>query len=147
MIDLHEYRSRENMIRKMIGIRERSINDAEMFSIYYNPSNGRITGIRDNERNKFYHHTQQDIIQFVSMINQREFHTSHFLQSIELEFKKYVDRDIEKHEHLSRMFDEKMELQKQLNQFIKLAEDYNLTLDGLYDAFEELLEKKFKGVE
>lgn len=147
MIDLREYRSRENMIRKMIGIRERSINDAEMFSVYYNPGNGKITGIRDNERGKFYHFRQEDIIQFVSMVNRREYNTSQFLQCIELEFKKYVDRDIEKHEHLSRMFDEKMELQKQLNQFMKLAEDYNLTLDGLYDAFEELLEKKVKGVE
>lgn len=146
MIDLREYRSRENMIRKMIGIRKRSINDAEMFSIYYNPGNGKITGIQDNEREKFYHFIQEDIIQFVNMVNRREANTSQFLQSIELEFKKYVDRDIEKHEHLSRMFDEKMELQKQLNQFIKLAEDYNLTLDGLYDAFEELLEKKVKVV-
>ena len=147
MIDLREYRSRENMIRKMIGIRRRSINDAEMFSIYYNPGNGNITGIRDNERGKFYRFRQEDIIQFVNMVNLREANTSQFLQSIELEFKKYVDRDIEKHEHLSRMFDEKMELQKQLNQFIKIAEYYNLTLDDLYDAFEELLEKKVKGVE
>ena len=142
MIDLYKYRSRENALRKKIGIRKRTIQDTEMFSVYYNPSNGRITGIKDNERNKFYHHTQQDIIQFVSMINQRELHTSHFLQSIELEFKKLVDRDIEKYELINHVFDEKYDLEKKLTPFINLANDYNLTLDGLYDAFEELLKEK-----
>jgi len=142
MIDLYEYRSRENALRKRIGIKKRTIQDTEMFSVYYNPSNGRITGIRDNERNKFYHHTQQDIIQFVGMINQRELHTSHFLQSIELEFKKLVDRDIEKYELINHVFDEKYDLEKKLTPFINLANDYNLTLDGLYDSFEELLKEK-----
>ena len=142
MIDLYEYRSRENALRKKIGIKKRTIQDTEMFSVYYNPSNGRITGIKDNERNKFYHHTQQDIIQFVGMINQRELHTSHFLQSIELEFKKLVDRDIEKYELINHVFDEKYDLEKKLTPFINLANDYNLTLDGLYDAFEELLKEK-----
>ena len=142
MIDLYEYRSRENALRKKIGIKKRTIQDTEMFSVYYNPSNGRITGIKDNERNKFYHHTQQDIIQFVGMINQRELHTSHFLQSIELEFKKLVDRDIEKYELINHVFDEKYDLEKKLTPFINLAKDYNLTLDGLYDAFEELLKEK-----
>ena len=139
MIDLHEYRSRENALRKMIGVQKRTILDTEMFSVYYNPTNNRITGIRDNERGKFYHFRQEDIIQFVNMVNVREENTSRFLQNIELEFKQFVDRDIEHHEVISRMFDEKRELQKQLNRFINLADDYNLSLDGLCDAFEESL--------
>ena len=149
MIDLHYYKKREREIRKIIGINPNgNIFDAnEMFSVYFNPSNGRMTGIRDNEREKFYHFTQEDIMRFVNMVNQREFRTSEFLQGIELQFKRCVDREIDRYELMEKCFDEKKELEKQLNPFINLANDYNLTLDGLYDAFEELLKEKFKGVE
>lgn len=145
MIDLNKYRSRENKIRKLIGIKQKNhktFMNTEIFSTYINPYNGKITGIRDNEREKFYHFRQEDLIQFVGMINQRELHTSHFIQSIELEFKKLVDRDIEKYELINHMFDEKYDLEKKLTPFINLANDYNLTLDGLYDTFEELLKEK-----
>lgn len=149
MIDLHYYKKREREIRKIIGINPNgNIFDAnEMFSVYFNPSNGVMTGIRDNERNKFYHFGQEDIMRFVNTVNQREYHTSKFLQGIELQFKKYVDREMDRYELMEKCFDEKKELEKQLNPFINLANDYNLTLDGLYDAFEELLEKEVKGVE
>lgn len=149
MIDLHYYKKREREIRKIIGINPNgNIFDAtEMFSVYFNPSNGVMTGIHDNERNKFYHFRQEDIMRFVNTVNQREYHTSKFLQSIELQFKEYVDREMDRYEIMEKCFDEKKELEKQLQPFINLANDYNLTLDGLYDAFEELLEKEFKGVE
>ena len=86
-------------------------------------------------------------MRFVNTVNQREYHTSKFLQSIELQFKEYVDREMDRYEIMEKCFDEKKELEKQLQPFINLANDYNLTLDGLYDAIEELLDKKFKGVE
>lgn len=137
MIDLNKYRLREKAIRSMIGVKERDhtlFMGTEIFSVYFHPGNGRMTGIRDNERNQFYHYQQEDLIKFVGMVNVRQIYMSKFCQSIELEFKKHLDRNIEHYERIE-------ELQEQLKPFINLAKDYNLTLDGLYNAFEELLEK------
>lgn len=139
MIDLREYRSRENAIRKMIGVKKSNHNlfmNSEIFSVYFNPSNGRMTGIKDNERNQFYHFNQNDLIKFVGSVNVRQVYMSKFCQSIELEFKKHLDRNIEHYEMIH-------ELQEQLQPFIKVAEKYNLTLDSLYDAFEEYLKDTY----
>ena len=98
MLNLHNFRSRENAIRKTIGVsRDYTVLDKRnAYTTYFNPSTGVLTGIRDNERDIFYKYTQQeDIIKFVSMINLKETRYSEFIQSIELELKKFVDREVE----------------------------------------------------
>ena len=114
MLDLNYFNKNKKGIRKNLGAPN---NPAEInnYDIYFNISTGRITGIKDNERNIFYKFNQEDIIQFINMINIKEKHTSEFLQSIELTFKSYIDREIEYYNTIIKLEEENKKLKNELN--------------------------------
>ena len=109
MLDLHHFKRRNKAIRDAIGISKDDIYriDKNQFSVYFNPSTGLITGIKDNERNVFYHYDRQDdLINFVGMVNLREERFSGFVQGVELQIKQFIDREIEMFDKIDKLNDE-----------------------------------------
>lgn len=116
MLDLNRVNKRSEAIRKQIGVERRSFRDyTDLYSLYSNPGTGRFTGIMDNERQVFYGFDKpEDIIKFVGIINRKEEHFTRFMQGLEQELRKYVDREIEHFDSIIKLESENRELKEKL---------------------------------
>ena len=96
MLDINHIKHRKDVMRKTCGVTRKGCNpyqeDTETYSIYYNPSNWIINGIMDNERNKFYKISQEDLIGFVNVLNVKSNEYTDFLENIEFSLKSRTDR-------------------------------------------------------
>ena len=82
-------------------------DNTDIYSLYCNLGTGLFTGVMDNERDVFYEFKkQEDIRKFINVINVKENHFTRFLQSIELELKQYIDREIEHFEIIQKQENE-----------------------------------------
>ena len=108
MLNLHQVNKRSKIIKQQIGVKHHSIFDnTDIYSLYCNLGTGLFTGVMDNERDVFYEFKkQEDIRKFINVINVKENHFTRFLQSIELELKQYIDREIEHFEIIQKQENE-----------------------------------------
>jgi len=121
--DLYDFRKRKDVIKKMCGIKSYRDNGytkiTDIYSIYYNPSTWLINGFRDNEREKFYHyHNEKDMIEFIHMINLREFRLTESMQNIEQIFRSCTDNEIRYHEIIHKL-EEKVDILTKENEKLK----------------------------
>lgn len=116
MLDLGHFSKNKKWIRKNLGM-PNNRGEVNNYDTYFNITTGKITGIKDNERNTFYKINQEDIIQFINMLNIKETHTTEFLQSIEQTFKSYIDREIEYYKTLTELENENKKLKKELEKY------------------------------
>lgn len=108
MIDLNRFNKRDKKLQEMMGVKYHEslfFDDTDIYSCYYNPSTGVLTGIMDNERNNFYHINQRELIEFVRTVNFRELRFSEFMKKIELDFKQHIDRNLEYMEWINALED------------------------------------------
>ena len=116
MLDLGYFSKKRDWVRKNLGT-PKNREGINTYDTYYNSTTNIITGIKDNERNTFYKFNQEDIIQFINMLNIKETHTTEFLQSIEQTFKQYIDREIEYHQTITELENENTKLKKELKKY------------------------------
>lgn len=119
MIDLNRFNKRDKKLQEMMGVKYHGslfFDDTDIYSCYYNPSTGVLTGIMDNERDNFYRINQTELIEFVRTVNIRELKFSEFMKKIELEFKQHIDRNLEYMEWITTLEDKVEELEQLLEE-------------------------------
>ena len=125
MINLNKFNKRDKKLQEIIGVKYHEslfFDDTDIYSCYYNPSTGVLTGIMDNERDNFYRINQTELIEFVRTVNIRELRFSEFMKKIELEFKQHIDRNLEYMEWINTLEDKNEELEKLLDDKIEELE-------------------------
>lgn len=152
MIDFKYLHMREEEIKRHYGIpkdsrlRVHPRDTTDIFSVYFNPSTGLITGIRDNESNKFYkhHHDGGDLIEFVNMLNIREAEFTQIASSIESMTKGFIDREMRFYEGINEYENQLSDLKKELNEYQKVMDEFNIEdISELKDRLNHA--KKFRG--
>lgn len=118
VLDLSHFYKRDRRIKELIGIPHNDnflFKDTDIYTTYFNPSSGIMTGIKDNETNNFYHYNrQEDIMKFIRVINTKEFRRSEFLKGIELSLKEFSNNEIRLYERIMELEHEVDKLEKQL---------------------------------
>ena len=119
VLDLSHFHKRDRRIKEVIGIPHNDnflFKDTDIYTTYFNPSNGIMTGIKDNETNNFYRYNrQEDIMKFIGVINTKEFRRSEFLKGIELSLKEFSNEEIRLYERIMELEHEVDKLEKQLH--------------------------------
>ena len=125
MIDFRYLHMREDKIKQAFGVPYNNPNNPypkntlDTFSIYVNPSNWSITGIRDNESDKFYKITQDDLTRFVAMLNIREREFTQTVSGIDSMTKSFIDRETRLYNALNDYENEIRELKERINDLEK----------------------------
>ena len=134
MIDFNYLHMREYEIKRSYGIPKDSRlrfhprDTTDIFSVYFNPSTGLITGIRDNESNIFYKWTLdgEDLIKFIHKLNIRETEFTKIASSIESMTKRFIDTEIKLYEGINEYENQLSYLKKELNEYQKVMEEFNI---------------------
>ena len=70
VLDLSHFHKRDRKIKQLMGIPHNDnylFKDIDIYTGYFNPSSGIMTGIKDNETNVFYQYNrQEDIIKLLN---------------------------------------------------------------------------------
>lgn len=119
VLDLSHFHKRDRKIKQLMGIPHNDnylFKDIDIYTGYFNPSSGIMTGIKDNETNVFYQYNrQEDIIKFINVINAKEVRRSEFLKGIELSLKEFSNNEIRLYERIMELEHEVDKLEKQLH--------------------------------
>jgi hypothetical protein len=90
-----------------------TLNTDGVFTLRIN-GYGEVTGIMDEERDVFYKLDIEGIRHFLGMLNIRMEKTSEFIQSIELQFKMFQDKEIQYHERIAELESKLVDLEDEL---------------------------------